>query len=107
MNKTKTFIRRYETLYYYDGRNTRRSRKQDYKGHSKTPHGAKRAAYKHLDKDYGDAKMAIIIDLKTGLELWILKTTETGIGISAPDSVKTDAIVSKDKRNMEIEGKRF
>lgn len=97
-----------ETAYLYDARSTLSSRKADFTTHCLTPHGAKRAAYKHLDKDFGDARKAIITDLRTGLELWhmtLLRETGT-ISIQAI-SPKTQLAVDADIRVMKREGKRF
>lgn len=106
--KLVQFVLPIQILYFYDARNTLRSRKADYQGHAKTIHGAKRAAYKHLDKDYGDAHKAIIIDLRTGLEVWHMHTAASGsILITVPDEVKTNKAVAKDIQQMEAEGKRF
>ena len=95
-----------ESVYYYDARSTLSSRKADFKGHSKTPHGAKKAAYAHLDKDYGDAKRVIIIDLRTGLELWNMNLMPNGTVSIKEISAKTQGIVKADIKNMAAAGKR-
>jgi hypothetical protein len=106
MAKKLTFKRPIESVYYYDGR-TSINKKADFKGHSITPHGAKKAAYKHLDTDYGDARKVIITDLRTGLELWHMHCTAKGDIICNEISAKTQQIVESDKKEMKKLGKRF
>jgi hypothetical protein len=107
MAKRKQFKRPLESLYYYDGRSTLSSRKADYKGHALTPHGAKAAAYRHLDPDYGDARKVVITDLRTGTDIWHMHVTATG-GISVQEiSARTQLIVERDLKEMKRAGKKF
>ena len=105
--KLATFKRPIETVYYYDGRSTLSSRNADFKGHSLTPHGAKRAAYRHLDKDYGDAKKAIITDLRTGLELWNMRVNAKGDIICEEISAKTQLAIKLDIARMIANKQKF
>jgi hypothetical protein len=105
--KQKQFKLPIESIYYYDGRSTLSSRKADFKGHSKTPHGAKRAAYKHLDKDYGDARKVIITDLRTGTELWHMRLLPNGTISIQEISAKTQMVVTVDIKQMKQLGRRF
>ena len=105
--KLDTPKRPIETIYFYDGRTTKTSRKADFKGHSATPHGAKRAAYRHLDKDYGDARKAIITDLRTGLDLWHMVCAANGDIRIMEISAKTQQIVEADALEMAKLGKKF
>jgi len=96
-----------QSLYFYDGRSTLSSRTADFKGNSATPHGAKRAAYKHLDKDYGDARKVIITDLRTGLELWHMSLVAATGTISIQEiSPRTQQVVANDVRSMKAAGKK-
>jgi len=106
MAKKQTFARPIQSVYFYDGRSTLSSRKADFKGFSLTPHGAKRAAYKHLDKDYGDAKRVIITDLRTGLELWNMSLSPSGHIYTSEISAKTQQIVARDIKEMAAKGKK-
>jgi hypothetical protein len=110
-NMTKKIVihaRPIQSLYFYDGRSTLSSRKADFKGSSLTPHGAKRAAYKHLDKDYGDAKKVIITDLRTGLELWHMSLIASTGTISIQEiSAKTQTAVAADIKSMKALNKKF
>lgn len=96
-----------QSAYYYDGRSTQKSRKPDYKGHALTPHGAKKAAYRNLDPDYGPARRVIITDLRTGLELWHMHTTADGNIMVKQVSAKTQQIVEADIKVMAKLGKKF
>ncbi len=69
MSRLHHYVRPIEVLYWFDGR----TRKHDYSSRCKTPHGAKRAVYLHLDKDFGDSTKAVVIDSRAGKVLWTFR----------------------------------